>query len=515
MDLVAGGKAIISALDQNLRALPRIPVDGVSFFHETALLAERNVRSTVETEPGSLWLRLHWQDFRRFLQEEGEQLMQELNIPIPEDEKIAGTVLAQDFDWLGEGEALISYNHRHWIALLDKLRWPAVSIVIALLLALLFSTLIPTWWGVWGAALAIVVTIFFVWGIIDYYNDYFIVTNLRIIQQEKVILTTEYRREALLEQIERVDVQTSFWGNVLKYGTLQIFTAGTTGFIEFDLVPAPDALKAIIFRESNLRKMRYRAENKLEIQNALEQRLGITMSLPSRVRSAKFDQRPSDLKLNGWQRFWHTMRTRELKHISADRVVWHKHWLVLLRQVTAPLFLLLLLTAFMLSALFSSTLGWLESLQNFIFGFELLLIIPFLLLFGWVAYIVIDWWNDYYEVTKDRIVDVEKLPFFLKELRREAQLAQIQDVTYRISSPIEMLLNYGNVEVQTAAKQGAFTFTSVPDPRGVKEEINRRIVEWRRQDELRKARDQVRDLPDRFELYHRLEAGQEPTRLIE
>ncbi len=513
--LLAGGKAIISALEQNTRALPRIPVDGVFFFHETALLTERNVRSTVETEPGSLWLRLHWQDFRRFLQEEGEQLMQKLNIPIPEDETIAGTTLAQDFDWLGKGEALISYNHRHWIALLDKLRWPVVSIVMALLLALLFNTFIPAWWLGWGAALAVPVIIIFVWGIIDYYNDYFIVTNRRIIQQEKVILTKEFRREALLEQIERVDVQTSFWGNVLKYGTLKIFTAGTTGFIEFDLVPAPDELKAIIFRESNLRKMRYRAESRLEIQNALEQRLGITMSLPSRVRSPQFDQQPTDPKLTGWQRFWRTMRTRELKQISADRTVWRKHWLILLREITVPLFLLLLLMAIMLSALLSSTFGWLESLQNFVLGFELLLIIPFLLLFGWVAYTTIDWWNDFYEVTKDRIVDVEKLPFFLKELRREAQLAQIQDVTYRISSPVEMLFNYGNVEVQTAASQGSFTFTSVPDPRGVKEEINRRIVEWRRQDELRKVREQVHNLPDWFELYNRLEAGQEPTRLIE
>ena len=513
--LLKGGKAIISALDQNTRALPRVPVDGVVFFHETALRTARNVKATVETEPGSLWLRLHWQDFRRYLNEEGEGVLQKLNIQIPEEERRGAEKLSQDYEWLGEGEVLVSYNHRHWIALLDKLRWPGVVFVLALIGIVGLQQTLPGLWLWWGTPIVLIVTGFVLWGVLDYYNDYFIVTSQRVIQQEKVILTTEYRREALLEQVERLDVQTSFWGTVLGYGTLKIYTAGTTGFIEFDLVQRPDHLKAVIFEESRLRKMRYRAESKLVIQNTLEQRLGTTMSLPSRVRSPMNDQRMGDAKMTGWQRFWRSVRTRELKQISADKVVWRKHWLILFKDVLAPLILMLLLLTVMVAMLMTNTFEFLDSIQALIVGLELVLVFPFLFLLGWVVYIIIDWWNDYYEVTKDRIVDVEKLPFFLREIRREAPLNQIQDVTYRISSPIEMLLNYGNVVVQTAASQGALTFVGVPDPRGVKEEINRRVVEWRRQDELRKASDQLRDLPDWFELYNRLEAGQEPTRLIE
>lgn len=513
--LLEGGKAVLSALDKDNRALPRTPVTGIVYFHETALRAARDVRSTVETEPGSQWLRLHWQDFQRFLEGEPKDLISKLRIQLPEDEIAEGKEVHQHYDWLGQGEVVVSHTHRHWVALLEKLRLSAFLLLGSLLLIGL-ATFLPPFLFSWIVGLAM---LFFIptlaWGILDHLNDFFIVTNQRIIQQEKVILTTEYRREALLEQIERVDVQTSFWGNMLGYGSLKIFTAGTTGFIEFTMVPDPDKLKTEIFRERSLRHMRYRAESKLEIQNALEQRLGITLDLPSRVRATDVKPQAPVVKVekpSPWRLFWRAGFRRQPPP-GANRIVWRQHWLILLRKIASPSILLILLLMLMISALFAVNVAWIENVQDVILRFELFLVIPVLLLLFWVVYEAIDWWNDTYEITQDRIIDVEKLPFFLKEIRREAPLAQIQDVTYRISSPIEMLFNYGNLVIQTAASQGALTFDNVPNPRGVKEEINRRVVEWRREDELRKTRDQARDLPDWFYLYNRLEAGLEPARL--
>ncbi len=149
-----------------------------------------------------------------------------------------------------------------------------------------------------------------------------------------------------------------------------------------------------------------------------------------------------------------------------------------------------------------------------ILSFELLLGLIVLILLAAIAWIVADWWNDTYELTRDSIIDIEKLPLFLSEKRKEARLSEIQDIRLDISSPLEMLLNYGNIEVQTAATQGSFTFNHVPNPRAVREEINRRVIEWKRNDELRKARAQMQDLPDWFEMYRRLEAGREPTRIV-
>ena len=64
--LLENSRAVLSALDEENRALPRAPVRGIVTFNETALLAPTPVELTVESEPGSLWLRLHRQDYQRF-----------------------------------------------------------------------------------------------------------------------------------------------------------------------------------------------------------------------------------------------------------------------------------------------------------------------------------------------------------------------------------------------------------------------------------------------------------------
>lgn len=526
--LTAGGKATLSAIGKDDRALPRTPVDGIVYFGEVALRVARDVRSTVEAEPGSLWLRLHWRDFRHFLDIEGHDWQDKLKIRLPEEEN-APSFSGFEHPWLGEGEVMIDLRRRHWIALLPKMLWAAIFFFIGAPLAvaaIYFLGMVPALaYGIAG----IVVTLAVAWGLIDFYNDFLIITNQRVIQQEKMMLTSEYRREALLEQIERIDTDTSFWGNLLGYGTLRIFTAGTTGYFDFDRVPDPISLKSKIGEERDLRRKRYQAESKLAIQTALEQRLGLNMVLPSRVHTAKGDDRESGKARQGWfSRQWQklmvgTVQRRE----GTDKVVWRQHWIYLIQDIATPLTFFLFLLVAMVGTLFTYTWGSgdtgfgvgalltrIDWLAGLFWAVELLLAIPTLISLAFLIYRIADWYNDTYEISGDTITDVEKLPFFLGETRREARLNQIQDVTYEIRTPVEMLFNVGNVTIQTAASEGALTFHRVGAPREVKEEINRRLVEWRRRDEQRQARDRLQDLPDWFELYSRLEAGQEPSRNV-
>jgi CRP-like cAMP-binding protein len=526
--LTAGGKATLSALGRDDRALPRTPVDGIVYFGEVALRVARDVRSTVEAEPGSLWLRLHWRDFRHFLEMEGQELQEKLNIRLPEEEN-APKFSGFEHPWLGEGEVMIDLRRRHWIALLPKMLWAALFFFLGAPLAVLSITFLGVnsilAYGVAG----VLVTLAVAWGLIDYLNDFLIITNQRVIQQEKMMLTSEYRREALLEQVERIDSDTSFWGNLLGYGSLRIFTAGTTGYFAFDRIPDPASLKNKIGQERDLRRKRYQAESKLAIQTALEQRLGLNMVLPSRVHTSVEGERQSGKARQGWvSRQWQKLMVGSTQTQSnMDKVVWRQHWIYLIQDIATPLIFFLFLLVAMVGTLITYTLGggdtgfgvgalltriaWLDGL---FWAVELLLAIPTLISFGFLVYRIADWYNDTYEISGDKITDVEKLPFFLGETRREARLNQIQDVTYEIRTPIEMLFNVGNVTIQTAASEGALTFHKVGAPREVKEEINRRLVEWRRRDEQRQARERLQDLPDWFELYNRLEAGQEPSRNV-
>ena len=508
--LLENSRAVMSALDEENRALPRAPVRGVFSFNEAALLSPNHVELTVESEQGSLWLRLHRQDFRQFGRICGQDVLDKVVARLPEETEDAELQQRQDYRWLRKGEILVSLHLRHWLALLGKSQVALLALFAGAGLTWLFTVVGIALWVPLSFS-ALLVGLALIWGVLNYLNDFFIVTNRRVIQQEKVIFFSEQRREALLEQIQRVDVSTTFWGNMLNYGSLSVYTAGTTGSIDFDFVGAADDLRAAIFHQRSLRQQRSSAENKLDIQNALEKRLGLTVDLPGRVRT---DDAPpvaesSTARMSVWERVRQKAKVDSaLDWESTERVVWHKHWWVLLVQAALP-GLLLLVEVLLLSGGLAPA-GLLERLQSSLGATTLLLSGGGLMLatLGWIAWAVADWWNDTYTVTADRIIDIEKLPLFLSEQRREAQLSDIQDISLEMNSPLKMMLNFGNIIVQTAAGEGAFTFDHVPNPRNVKEEITRRMIVWRREDERRKAHDRSKDLPDWFEMYNRLEMGQ-------
>lgn len=508
--LLENSRAVLSALDEENRALPRAPVRGIVTFNETALLAPTPVELTVESEPGSLWLRLHRQDYQRIGQICGPEIVDKVADRLPAQTDDTDHAQRQDYPWLRKDELLVNLHLRHWLALLGQTKVSALAILACAGLIWLLSSLGFSLWVALGIS-ALLVILSLIWGVLNYLNDYFIVTNRRVIQQEKVIFFSERRQEALLEQIQRVDVATTFWGNLFNFGTLSVYTAGTTGSIDFDFVGDPDSLRTAIFHHRSLSQQRSSAENKLDIQNALEDRLGLSVDLPGRVYPDLEPSTPEDTAagLDLWQKLRQFVSVdRSLDWESTERIVWHKHWWVLFVQVALP-GLLLLFELLFLAGGFSSV-ALLQQLQSTLDAQTLLVSggLVTLATLGWILWAVADWWNDTYTVTEDRIIDVEKLPLFLSEQRREAQLSDIQDIRLEMNSPIKVMLNFGNIIVQTAAGEGAFTFDHVPNPRIVKEEITRRMIAWRREDERRKAQDRSKDLPDWFEMYNRLEAGQ-------
>jgi len=126
--------------------------------------------------------------------------------------------------------------------------------------------------------------------------------------------------------------------------------------------------------------------------------------------------------------------------------------------------------------------------------------------FVWLLWRVIDWRNDLYVLTDDRVVDIEKVPFRY-EHRREASLDRIQDVSYLQEGFLAKTLNFGNVRLETAGEIGAFTFDNVPRPKDVQVEIFRRLEQFRaraREEESRRRQEEFLELLAR---YHRGVSG--------
>ena len=140
------------------------------------------------------------------------------------------------------------------------------------------------WWVILPTAFLIVGgTILFIWGAVDYFNDWIAVTNRRVVYQEKVILISRVRKEAPLEQIQQVDEDRTFLGGLLNYGTMVIQTASTAGKITFTYTRNFDALNSAIRQQQEERKLHSAAESKTAISLTLSNRLGHNLVLPSRV----------------------------------------------------------------------------------------------------------------------------------------------------------------------------------------------------------------------------------------
>ena len=145
-------------------------------------------------------------------------------------------------------------------------------------------------------------------------------------------------------------------------------------------------------------------------------------------------------------------------------------------------------------------------------GFVPWLVVPLaMIIVGgvWNLWNVLDWQNDLYILTNDRIIDLEKVPL-ISEDRREARLQQIQDVHYVMPGFINRLLDFGDVEVETAGRGGGFTFRSVPHPRQVQAEIFARVDQVRKSAGMRWTASGRRATCSRV-LYRYHQAGQTPS----
>jgi hypothetical protein len=94
------------------------------------------------------------------------------------------------------------------------------------------------------------------------------------------------------------------------------------------------------------------------------------------------------------------------------------------------------------------------------------------LAWGYLTYL-----GDVYIVDEETLIDIRRAPLGWRELRSQAGLRQVQNVTSAIRSIVGRIFNYGDVMIQTAAggASGQLDFTDVADPQGVADEILRRI----------------------------------------
>ena len=505
--LLPGSRAVMHALDGGGNALQPKDVAGLVYFSEISLRLQYPLESTVDALPGSHWLTLDRRDFNRFLAQgpDSKSLLERMTMSRETNKLLGESKNERRFPWLQDGERLLRVARRHWFALLQRMAMPAmilgVALVVGLLLQLGLSGLIlwkSIWW-VLSLAAFLVVTI---WQVVDYENDFMVVTNQRVARQEAVIFVNEWRQVAFVEQVQNIDITTDFFGRKFGFGTIKVSTAGAAGTIEFDMVANPDAIKSDILAQRDRRRQHAQGSSKMGIQQILETRLGLTLELPARVRDDKDASLDKD-EPPWWRKLLEPSLDRPMRYQNQSKVVWRKHWLVLAPQLLKPVLLFIICLFVAVATLYTSFSAT-----------SVVLILPAVLgamaATAWAVWTYVDWSNDTYELDDNTVVDIEKQlktkwPF-ITEAKRSARLGQIENIDLEIPGPINYLFNFGNVKLQTAAAQGEFTFDWVPDPRGVAEEVRRRMDNVRRKEAAELAKARERELSTWFEMYNRLDS---------
>ncbi len=464
--LLYDGEAVLRSRDELGRDRPTDYVEAGKGVGDTSLFFQGPSHVTLQSTTPTNWLYLSRNDLDQFLAQRPEA--KDKLLP---SSSVTAEILEKPFDWMDLDEQALLTRRRHWLAFIDKLAgWPLLILASAVgFLALL-------WWAIAIPFFAVLTLIFLaltalwvVWVVIDWLNDYFVVTTKRIVHREKLLLIREERFETPLAKVQNVNTQSGLMGNILGFGKLVIDTAATFQAepVMFDYLGDPEGAKSLIFEEIERLHAVEQPEQRLDIRQKLEASLrdGIQLEVPKQVvpsaasASAMIKEGPLarvyGSTLGKW--FWMEKQTE-------DQVIWRKHWLRLLQRVSAPTSAAILMLIIYLFLLRGTLWGLAGSL--IVLG-----AIGFWWWWGWQ-----DWGNDLYIVTNDRIIDTERTPLRFRSERTEAPFDRIQNVSLEMPNLMANLLNWGTVKIYTAGGEGRLDFTFVRNPRRVQAEIFRRLA---------------------------------------
>jgi hypothetical protein len=380
------------------------------------------------------------------------------------------------FKWIRPGEVVYFLARKHPILLWQALIGPAlVSLATAgiFLWGLISGSNIAIWLGV---AAILTIGLWVVWLVIDWGNDYYVVTNLRVVWIEKIVGIYDSRQEAPLTTILSVGVETDPIGRILDFGNVVVRTF--VGRIDFSHVSHPNHASHMIEEHWNRTKATTSGEEKEAMKNALRQKLGLTVQVPVEKEKPK----PADK--SALPKPYHptifailTSNILKLRIEDAGTITYRKHGFVLLRQIWQPTCFLLLIFALWINRFFTlaqdPTAGVINQGPNGWSIDTIILTLPLIALpiLGWFTYQYVDWANDLFQVTPDQIVDLDRTPFGMEE-RRAAPLDNILSTEYQRLGFMGYIFNYGTVYITVGGAK--LEFQDVYDPAAVQQDIDAR-----------------------------------------
>jgi CRP-like cAMP-binding protein len=315
--------------------------------------------------------------------------------------------------------------------------------------------------------------------LLEWRNDYFVITDQRIVHEEYKLLTwQESHEQALLTRIQNVSVsKNGFFGELLEFGDVTVSTAGNQPPIVLDRIPNPNAVQQVIFDQLNHIKQQPNLRD--PFANEIDAILTTPPPPPQRPTNAVGELSRAVLP--------------PIREVNGETITYRKSYLRLLGHIWRPLIVLSVLFALVVARLLD-----LLPLPASIPPFVAVAVALAWLIIGtlWFLWGYVDWRDDLYMVDDRYVTAIKRRPLWLHESRIQAGLLQVQNVGSKVSGLWGQLFNVGTVTIQTAAEQGNMIFDHVHNPRAIAEEILRRVERAAQRENAARQQDQRRAIAD-------------------
>ncbi|BCX05204.1 MAG: hypothetical protein KatS3mg053_3142 [Candidatus Roseilinea sp.] len=465
---------------------------------------------TIETvTPVQLWY-IPRGEFQQLLEREG--YIREHLTYTPEEEKYIKQ--RRRFDTQRTGELVLWFGRKHWWVLLRS-QWFTI-LMLVLIGATFLPPVRPIFSGPFGiaftGALLFVALVSFLWFLIDWWNDYYVVTDQRVIHRERILIIYDSQDEAPISSVQNVTVnRPSFIDTVLDTGTILIETLGAQANIRFEWVGEPTKVSKLILDQQARARVEVAATERSKVRSELRREMEVgTKPLPASAppapapKAGKGEKSPPFLRRLGMGLA--DLRNELLPRMrlvrAPDVIVYRKHWLALIGATIAPFLFLLLYLAAMVFVWFGA-----PSLRRLLFETPAVVVVAllgFILLF-WLVWQYEDWRNDLYMLTTERLIEYKRTPFgLLGTSQRTASLANVQNVTAATKGFVDNLFNVGDVAIRTGGMDNELNFARVWNPRGVQREVVMRLEAYRAAQREKEAARRRREFIEWIGIYDEL-----------
>jgi hypothetical protein len=412
------------------------------------------------------------------------------------------------FEWIADDELVYLIARKHPVFLLIRLLPPSLWILFALLLFILSATLTASsvkmvllWLGI---PVMVFAFLWAIWRIIDWGNDYYVVTDQRVAWIEQILGIYESRREAFLSSIRNKSITTANWFE-RRFGYGDILMTVYAGQIVFKNIPDPYNVDRLIDFLMGRTDLKVKKQNVQETQKLILEKIKHVDKilqeevepLPPPALPATKIKRPN---LPTWKDILAFFRI-ETRFQQGEVITYRTHLIFLLIKLILPALTqvgALILAVILIQGKLQGNPLYPSPLVTILLAITLSLFA-----FLWSVYHFSDWRNDIYQITPDKILDKDHKPF-QEEHIVQAFLNDILSMEIERENLFEIFLNYGTVIINTGTEQ-RLTFDNIPNPTMALQDIYSRLYQLKRQQELADMRKQADQSALLLATYHHYE----------